>query len=82
LLPTSNIGDIMGMCSDRRGKFVRTEYLSPTRAMLVFEMPLAEVIYDLYDKLKSVTHGYGTMDYEVIEYRPAELVRLDVLVAG
>jgi GTP-binding protein LepA len=50
--------------------------------MLVFEMPLAEVIYDLYDKLKSVTHGYGTMDYEVIEYRPADLVRLDVLVAS
>ncbi len=82
LLPTANIGDLMGMCSDRRGSFVRTEYLSPTRAMLVFEMPLAEVIYDLYDKLKSVTHGYGTMDYEVIEYRPTDLVRLDVLVAG
>src|SRR4051794_1554754 len=80
LLPASNIGDLMQMCTERRGTYVRTEYLSPTRAILVYEMPLAEVIYDLYDKLKSVTHGYGTMDYEFLGYRPADLVRLDVLV--
>ncbi len=82
LLPTENIGDLMQLCSERRGIYVRTEYLSPTRAILVYELPLAEVIYDLYDKLKSVTHGYGTMDYELLGYRPAELVRLDILVAG
>jgi GTP-binding protein LepA len=82
LLPSENIGDLMGLCSDRRGVYIRTEYLSPTRAILVYELPLAEVIYDLYDKLKSVTHGYGTMDYELLGYRPADLVRLDVLVAG
>lgn len=82
LLPSQNIGDLMQLCSERRGLYVRTEYLSPTRAILVYEMPLAEVIYDLYDKLKSVTHGYGTMDYELLAYRPAELVRLDILVAG
>jgi GTP-binding protein LepA len=82
LLPSANIGDLMGMCSERRGTYVRTEYLSPTRAILVYEMPLAEVIYDLYDKLKSVTHGYGTMDYDFLGYRAADLVRLDVLVAG
>jgi GTP-binding protein LepA len=80
LLPAENIGDLMGLCADRRGIYVRTEYLSPTRAILVYEMPLAEVIYDLYDKLKSVTHGYGTMDYEFLGYRAADLVRLDVLV--
>jgi GTP-binding protein LepA len=80
LLPADNIGDLMTMCHERRGTYVRTEYLSPTRAILVFEMPLAEVIYDLYDKLKSVTHGYGTMDYELLGYRVADLVRLDVLV--
>ena len=80
LLPTGNIGDLMGMCSERRGVYVRTEYLSPTRAILVYEMPLAEIIYDLYDKLKSVTHGYGTMDYDILGYRAADLVRLDVLV--
>ncbi|HZU35104.1 MAG TPA: translation elongation factor 4, partial [Gemmataceae bacterium] len=82
LLPSENIGDLMGLCSERRAVYIRTEYLSPTRAILVYEMPLAEVIYDLYDKLKSVTHGYGTMDYEFLGYRPADLVRLDVLVAG
>src|SRR5258708_18726461 len=62
--------------------YIRTDYLSPTRAILVYELPLAEVIYDLYDKLKSVTHGYGTMDYDLLGYRPADLVRLDILVAG
>ena len=72
----------MGLCTDRRGIYVRTEYLSPTRVILVYELPLAEVIYDLYDKLKSVTHGYGTMDYEFLGYRPTDLVRLDVLVHG
>jgi GTP-binding protein LepA len=80
LIPAENIGDLMGMCTERRGTFVRTEYLSPKRVILVFEMPLAEVIYDLYDKLKSVTHGYGTMDYELLGYRAADLVRMDILV--
>jgi GTP-binding protein LepA len=82
LLPVENIGDLMQMSTERRGTFIRTEYLSPTRAILVYELPLAEVIYDLYDKLKSVTHGYGTMDYDLLGFRPADLVRLDVLVAG
>ena len=82
LLPSNNIGDLMGMCTERRGVYVRTEYLSPARAILVFEMPLAEIIFDLYDKLKSVTHGYGTMDYEFVGYRAADLVRLDILVHG
>jgi GTP-binding protein LepA len=82
ILPTDSIGPIMQLCSDRRGLYKKTEYLSPTRAILVYELPLAEVIYDLYDKLKSVTRGYGTMDYDVIGYRAADLVRLDILVAG
>jgi GTP-binding protein LepA len=82
LVPAANVGDLMGMCMERRGTFIRTEYLSQQRVMLAFEMPLAEVIYDLYDKLKSVTHGYGTMDYEVIGYRDADLVKMDILVHG
>src|SRR5207237_4187297 len=82
LLPSENIGDLMQLCSERRGIYVRTEYLSPTRAILVYELPLAEVIYDLYDKLKSVTHGYGTMDYELLGFRSAELVKMDILVHG
>jgi GTP-binding protein LepA len=82
LIPAGNIGDLMGMCTDRRGTFVRTEYLSQQRVILVYEMPLAEVIYDLYDKLKSVTHGYGTMDYEVLGFKAADLVKMDILVHG
>jgi GTP-binding protein LepA len=82
LVPSTNVGDLMQLCADRRGSFLRQEYLSPTRVMLVYELPLAEVIYDLYDKLKSVTHGYGTMDYEFTGYRAADLVRLDILVHG
>ncbi len=82
LIPASNIGDLMGMCTDRRGTFVRTEYLSQQRVILVYEMPLAEVIYDLYDRLKSVTHGYGTMDYEVLGYQSADLVKMEILVHG
>ena len=82
VLPTEVIGPVMQLCTDRRGVYVKTEYLSPTRAMLTFDLPLAEVIYDMHDKLKSVMRGYGTMDYELIGYFPAELVRMDILIGG
>jgi GTP-binding protein LepA len=80
VLPTEYIGGIMKLCTDRRGVYVRTEYLSPTRAMVVYDIALAEVIYDLHDRLKSITRGYGTMDYELKGYEPGDLVRLDILV--
>jgi GTP-binding protein LepA len=80
LLPSKHIGDIMQLAVERRGEYIRTEYLSPERAFLVYDLPLADVIYDMYDKLKSITHGYGTMDYEFREFRSADLVRLDVIV--
>jgi GTP-binding protein LepA len=82
VLPVESIGPVMQLCNDRRGVYQRTEYLSSTRAILTYDLPLAEVIYDLHDKLKSVTRGYGTMDYEFLGYFPAELVRLDILVAN
>jgi GTP-binding protein LepA len=82
VLPTEVIGPVMQLSTDRRGTYVKTEYLSPTRAILTFDLPLAEVIYDMHDKLKSVTRGYGTMDYELVGYFPADLVRLDILVSG
>lgn len=82
VLPTDYIGPVMQLCTDRRGVYVRTEYLSPTRALLAFDVPLAEVVYDMHDRLKSVTRGYGTMDYELIGYQTADLVRLDILVGG
>jgi GTP-binding protein LepA len=82
ILPADSIGVIMQLCEDRRGTYVKTEYITPSRAILTYELPLAEMIYDLYDKLKSATRGYGTMDYEVIGYRASDLCRLDILVAG
>jgi GTP-binding protein LepA len=82
ILPSSYIGPIMQLCEDRRGVYKTTEYLGPERAQLVYELPLAEIIYDLHDKLKSATRGYGTMDYEVIGFRTADLVKLDILVKG
>ncbi len=82
IIPTESIGAIMQLCEDRRGTYIKTEYLSTTRAILTYEIPLAEMIYDLYDKLKSATRGYGTMDYEVIGFRASDLCRLDILVAG
>jgi GTP-binding protein LepA len=82
IIPSDSIGAIMQLCEDRRGVFIKTEYLSPARAILTYELPLAEMIYDLYDKLKSATRGYGTMDYEVLGYRAGDLCRLDILVAG
>jgi len=82
LVPADYVGPVMQLCVDRRGTHVRTEYLSPTRVMLTFDLPLAEVVYDLHDRIKSATRGYGTMDYELKGYEPADLARLDILVNG
>ena len=82
VLPAEYIGPVMQLCTDRRGIYVRTEYLSPTRTMLVYDLPLAEVIYDMHDRLKSCTRGHGTMDYDLLGYYPADLVKLDILVGG
>jgi GTP-binding protein LepA len=82
VVPNDYIGTVMKLCQDRRGVQRNNEVLSPTRTMLSYELPLAEVIYDLHDKLKSATRGYGTMDYEVIGTEPADLVRMDILVNG
>ena len=82
VLPIEYIGVVMKLSQDRRGILRGNEYLSGTRALVSYDLPLAEVIYDLHDKLKSVTRGYGTMDYEIIGYEPADLVRMDILVNG
>ncbi len=80
ILPSDRIGPIMQLCADRRGTYLTTEYLGPNRVQLVYELPLAEIVFDMYDKLKSITQGYGTMNYEVIGFRPADLVKMDILV--
>jgi GTP-binding protein LepA len=80
--PAAYIGALMELSTNRRGSFVDLEYLDPTRVLMRFELPLAELIVDYYDQLKTRTAGYASMDYEEIGYRAASLVRLDVLVAG
>jgi GTP-binding protein LepA len=82
IIPSDCIGSMMQLCEDRRGIYLKTEYMTPTRAILSYELPLAEMIYDLYDKLKSSTRGYGTMDFEIIGFKENDLCRLDVLVNG
>jgi len=82
ILPADSVGALMKLCEDRRGVYKKTEYIGTTRVILVYEMPLAEVIYDFYDRLKSATKGYGTMDYDFIGFRAGELVKVDILVNG
>ena len=82
MLPKASIGDIMKLCLERRGIFKSQMYVSETRDLITFEIPLAELIYDFYDKLKGMTSGYGTMDYEIIEFRRETLVKVDVLING
>ena len=80
--PSSYIGPLMELSTNRRGTFVNMEYLDPTRVVLHFEMPLAELIVDYFDQLKSRSQGYASMDYEELGYRPANLAKVDILVNG
>ncbi|HEV7301228.1 MAG TPA: translation elongation factor 4 [Tepidisphaeraceae bacterium] len=82
ILPAESVGLMMTLCEDRRGVYQKTEYIGASRVILVYEMPLAEVIFDFYDRLKSGTKGYGTMDYDVIGFRQGDLVKMDILVNG
>jgi GTP-binding protein LepA len=82
LIPERSMGAVMNLCLERRGVNVKFNYPTPKRIELTAEMPLAEIIYDFYDKLKTVTQGYGSFDYEVIDYRKSDLVKLDILVNG
>ena len=80
MIPTEYIGVLMQISNDHRGIFIRQEHLSSTRVQLTYDIPLAEIIYDFYDKLKSATRGYGTLNYEVVEYKEDDLVKMRLLV--
>jgi GTP-binding protein LepA len=82
IVPTEYVGNIMKLCMDRRGIYKNTTYLDPTRVDITYEMPLSEIIFDFYDKLKSTSRGYASLDYEFLEFREAELVKLDILLNG
>src|SRR5213593_3479353 len=82
ITPTKYVGPIMELAQTKRASLADMSYVDPTRAMLKYDMPLSDVIVDFYDQLKSSSRGYASLDYEFAEYRPADLVRLDILVAG
>ena len=81
-LPQEYVGAVLGLCEEKRGTQKEIRYLGPKRVMLVYELPLNEIVVDFYDRLKSVSRGYASMDYEVAGYRPANLVKLDVRING
>ncbi|MBI5464811.1 MAG: elongation factor 4, partial [Ignavibacteriales bacterium] len=82
IAPSEYIGSIMKLCMDRRGIHKNTTYLSPERADIHYELPLSEIIFDFYDKLKSLSRGYASLDYDFLEYRQSHLVKLDILLNG
>ena len=82
ICPTEYIGNIMNLCTDRRGEFVNQTYLGTERATLEYQLPLAEIVFDFYDKLKSISRGYASFDYEFSGYQRSDLVKLDVLING
>ncbi|MBD0328707.1 MAG: elongation factor 4 [Thermoleophilia bacterium] len=82
IVPKEYVGSVMELCNDRRGRFDHLEYLSEERVLLVYELPLAEIVLDFYDQLKSRTRGYASFDYDLVGFRPSELARVDILVGG
>lgn len=82
IMPEKYLGSAMKLCTDRRGINSRMNYLGPKRVEIIYEIPLAEVIYDFYDRFKTITQGYGSFDYDLIDYRESDLVLLDILVNG
>lgn len=82
ITPAEYIGPIMKLCQERRGIYVNQMFMQNNRVEITYELPMAEVVFDFYDRLKSGTRGYASLDYEFIEYRPGQLVRLDILLNG
>jgi GTP-binding protein LepA len=82
MMPERYIGTVMELCRERRGGNVNVHYLAVGRVELTAELPLAEVLFDFYDRLKSTTQGYGSFDYEMLDYRDTDLVKIDILVNG
>jgi len=82
IIPDRYMGAVMKICLDRRGINRNYQYLTSNRLEMIFELPLAEVIYDFYDKIKSTTQGYGSFDYELLDYRETDLTKLDILING
>jgi len=82
ITPTDYIGNLMRLCQDRRGEYANQTYLDQDRVSLEYRLPLAEIVFDFYDRLKSCSRGYASFDYELAEYRRSDLVKLDILING
>jgi len=82
ITPVEHLGSVMSLCVERHAEMTRQDFLSPERVMIAFDISLAEIIFDFYDKLKSITRGYGTMDYEIKGFRSAPLVKMRILIGG
>ncbi len=82
IVPSDYIGAVMELCRDKRGTYKSMDYIDKTRVMIVYEIPLNEIIYDFFDKLKSLTRGYASLDYELSEYKESDLAKLDILLNG
>jgi len=81
-VPTNYIGAIMELCQDKRGTYINMEYIDETRVNIHYDLPLSEIVYDFFDKLKSSTKGYASFDYEIIGYKTSDLVKMDILLNG
>ena len=81
-VPNEYVGSIMELCQNKRGKYISMDYLDEKRVNIHYEMPLSEIVYDFFDKLKSTTRGYASMDYDVIGYKTSDLVKMDILLNG
>lgn len=81
-VPSNYIGPIMELCQDKRGNYISMEYIDQTRVNIHYEIPLSEIVYDFFDKLKSTTKGYASFDYELVGYKPSDLVKMDILLNG
>ncbi|MBC8473696.1 MAG: elongation factor 4 [Candidatus Omnitrophica bacterium] len=82
MIPQDALSNVIEFCKTKRGKYESTNYISQDKIELIFEMPLSEIIVDFYDKIKSMTKGYGSLDYEIKEYRASDLIKLDILING
>ena len=82
LVPNEYVGPMMELCQKKRGEYVDLQVLDDIRMQLVYELPLSEIIFDFFDKMKSATKGYASLDYELIGYRPSNLVKMDILLNG
>ncbi len=81
-VPTEYIGPIMELCQNKRGNYISMEYINTERVNIHYEIPLSEIVYDFFDKLKGVTRGYASFDYDLIGYKPSDLVKMDILLNG